>query len=120
MLQKNQSWKIAIRIILSLTVVCFLLTATSCNSSDSDNNIVLNSNSFSVAFDNKGILTSLKDVINNQEYLAKEVKAPILTLVLKDSTKIVPKKMLDDKSSGVITLFYEQDFIVNNNYKVKK
>ena len=92
------------RRILDLKTVCFLLVIVIGISCDSDNNTVLIVKDFSIGIDKSGNLTSLRNEKNNREYLATGVNSPLLTLVLIDSTKILPQKMVKDTNKGIFSL----------------
>ncbi|MBC8767313.1 hypothetical protein H4O18_04850 [Arenibacter sp. BSSL-BM3] len=107
-------------IILDLKTVCFLLIVAIGISCDSDNNTVLNAKAFSMSIDKSGNLTSLRDTRNNQEYLAKGLNSPLLTVVLTDSTKILPQRMITDIKEGIFTLYYEGEIKVDMAYSEKE
>lgn len=107
-------------IILDLKTLCFLMVIVIGVSCDSNNNTVLNAKAFSMGIDKNGNLTSLRDVKNDQEYIAKGVNSPLLTLVLTDSTKIFPQKMVANANEGVFTLYYEGDRNVDIAYREKE
>ena len=108
------------RRILDLKTVCFLLVIVIGISCDSDNNTVLIVKDFSMGIDKSGNLTSLRNEKNNREYLATGVNSTLLTLVLIDSTKILPQKMVKDTNKGIFTLYYEGEINVDLTYREKE
>src|SRR5690606_34977845 len=72
---------------------------------------------FLVGIDKSGYVAALKDMDKNLDYHAKNIKSPLLTLVLKDSVTVLPQKMDVDKNAATLSLWYEGDIKIDLSYK---
>src|SRR5690554_2750753 len=97
-------------------VVLFGLLLVTLQTSCDSNNIELHTDTFLLGLDTNGYITALKNTDTNMDYHAKEVKSPLLTIVLKDSLIAFPVKMVLDEDEGTISLSYEGDMEIELNY----
>lgn len=96
-------------------LICLLLviSLTSCDSKD----LELQTDTFLIGIDESGYITTLKDSRKNIEYQAKEVKSPLLAIVLNDSTIILPQKSAVDKEAATLSLSYQGNITIDLAYR---
>jgi hypothetical protein len=80
-------------------------------------NLLLETDTFSVSIDEKGQLISLKDKASNTEYLAQGQKAPLLVVHVKDSTTLAPVTMKIDEAAKLLTLTFEGGSQIGVSYE---
>jgi hypothetical protein len=82
-------------------------------------NVLLETDTFSVSINEKGQLISLKDKASNAEYLAQGQEAPLLVVHVKDSTILAPINMKIDEAAKLLTLTYEGGSQIGISYEQK-
>lgn len=106
---------ISYRSYVKLIGLLLLVLQTSCDSK----NIELRTDTFLLGLDKNGYVTALKDRDNNRDYQAKDVKSPLLAVVLKDSLTVFPGKMVLDEDAGTLSLSFEGEIEVELNYMME-
>lgn len=82
-------------------------------------NLLLETDTFSVSIDEKGQLISLKDKASNTEYFAQGQEAPLLVVHVKDSTILAPFNMKIDEAAKLLTLTFDEGIQIGVSYEQK-
>jgi hypothetical protein len=97
---------------LSTVIISLLLIGCSCIKQTGD--ISLTTGSFRITMDHTGIITGIFVSNSEENFLAKDTLAPLLTLRIQDEL-LFPEKAIFDRENGIIDLLFKN----NINAKIK-
>jgi hypothetical protein len=97
---------------LSVVIISLLLIGSSCIKQTGD--ISLSTGSFRITMDHTGIITGIFMSNSEENFLAKDTLAPLLTLRIQNK-RLFPEKAVFDRENGIIDLLFKN----NINAKIK-